>query len=337
MIALAHSPWFAPLLAAALSAATLALLARGRGRLPQDHPSGRSLHDRPVSRVGGLAIWAGFLPAALLSPDAVPGGSISLAAWGLVTAISVVDDWRGVRPTVRLAVHSAAALVVAWALLRNDAADVLSLPLALAIAGTALVIVWAANLFNFMDGSDGLAAAMAICGFGAFGFAVMRAGHRADACFALVAATAVFLVVNRPPARAFMGDGGSIGLGFLAAVFGIFGIRAAIWPVWFPLLVFLPFVADATMTVLRRIARGDHLFEAHRTHYYQRLHRMGPGHRGTLLFYGALIAGTATSASVTLAAAAGSGWWVLGAWTVAIGVFFAGIDYHWCRRSPEEI
>ncbi len=336
MIALPPSPWFAPLLAVALSAAALGLLVRRRGRLPQDHPSGRSLHDRPVSRVGGLAIWAGFLPVALLYPAPVPVGWVWIAAWAAVLAVSVADDWIGVRPRVRLAVHALAALAVASTLPRTDAAEGFSLPLVLAVAGTAFVIVWSANLFNFMDGSDGLAAVMAICGFGAFGVGLTRAGIPADACLALVAATSVFLVVNLPPARLFMGDGGSVGLGFLAAVFGFSGVHAGTWPAWFPLLVFLPFVADATLTVLRRLANGDHLFEAHRTHYYQRLHRMGRGHRGTLLFYSVLIVGTSTSASFTLATAPGAGWWVLAAWAGAVGALFAGIDHHWRRLSPDE-
>jgi hypothetical protein len=63
---------------------------------------------------------------------------------------------------------------------------------------------------------------------------------------------------------------------------------------------------------------------------------MGRGHRGTLLFYGALIVGTSASASFTLAVAPGAGWWVLAAWAGAVGTLFAGIDYHWRRRSPEE-
>ena len=230
MTALPHSSWLAPVLAVALSATALWLLARGRGLLPQDHPTGRSLHGRPVTRVGGLAIWAGFLPVALLYPSPIPGGAIWLVAWASVTAVSVADDWIGVRPLVRLAVHALAALAVAAALLRQDAANGPELPQALAIAGTAVALVWSANLFNFMDGNDGLAAVMAICGFGAFGVATARAGIRADALFALVAATSVFLVVNLPPARTFMGDGGSVGLGFLAAVFGCSGIRVGIWP-----------------------------------------------------------------------------------------------------------
>jgi UDP-N-acetylmuramyl pentapeptide phosphotransferase/UDP-N-acetylglucosamine-1-phosphate transferase len=336
MISPPHAPWLAPVLAAVLSAGALWLLARRRGLLPQDHPTGRSLHDRPVARVGGLAIWAGFLPVALLYPVPIAGGPVWLIAWIAVAAISVADDWIGVRPPVRLAVHLLAALAVATALLRPDDAQGPSLPLALAAAGTALVIVWSANLFNFMDGSDGLAAAMGICGFGAFGVAAMRAGIRADAFFALAAATAVFLAVNLSRAKVFMGDGGSVGLGFLAAIAGLSGVRAQTWPGWFPLLVFLPFVADATVTVLRRLARGDHLFEAHRTHYYQRLHRLGAGHRGTLLFYGVLIAGASASALFTLAAAPAAGWWVLAAWSAVIGALFAGIDKLWRRHSQEQ-
>jgi len=101
-------------------------------------------------------------------------------------------------------------------------------------------------------------------------------------------------------------------------------------------LVFLPFVADATITVLRRVARGDHLFQAHRTHYYQRLHQMGPGHRGTLVFYAVLITGTSASALYTLAVAPDSGWSVMAAWVVAIGGLFAAIDYHWRSRRAEQ-
>ena len=277
--------------------------------MPQDHPTGRSLHDRPVARVGGLAIWAGFLPVALLSPAPIAGGPVWLAAWAAVTAVSVADDWRGVRPAgpprgPRAGGAGGRRRRCCGRMPRHG----LSLPLALAIAGTALAIVWAANLFNFMDGNDGLAAVMAICGFGAFGVAAMRAGvrprrpisrwPRPRSCFSRSTC--------RRRGRSWATAARSAS-GFLAAVFGFSGIRAETWPAWFPLLVFLPFVADATVTVVRRLARGDHLFEAHRTHYYQRLHRMGSGHRGTLLFYGVLIVGTSASALFTLAVGAGRG------------------------------
>ena len=334
MSELPHSPWPAACLAALFSAAALLLLAYGRRRLPYAHPSNRSLHSQPVSRVGGLAIWAGFVPVALLAPIPMAGGPVWIAAWVAVTAVSLADDWRGVHAAVRLAVHALAALVVSATLLRPGATDGPALLPTLAIIAVALAFVWAANLFNFMDGNDGLAAVMAICGFGAYGVAAMRTGAPADAYFALAAATVPFFVVNAPPARTFMGDGGSVALGFLAAVFGFAGIRALTWPAWFPLLVFLPFIADATVTVVRRIATGEHVFEAHNKHYYQRLHRMGPGHGGTLLFYGVLIVGTSASALFTLAIGPAAGWWVFGAWVLVIGVLFASIDYHWRRQSP---
>ena len=320
--------------AAGLSALTLGFLEIARGRLPQDHPTDRSLHDRPVSRVGGLAIWAGFLPVVVLGATPMAGAPILLAAWIAVTAVSFADDWRGVRPMVRLGVHMLAALAVAAMIVRPDPGEGTTPALMLAMAGAAIIVVWSANLFNFMDGNDGLAGLMAVCGFGAYAAAAVIAGAPAEAYFALVGATFPFLAVNLPPARTFMGDGGSIPLGFLAAVFGLSGVRAGTWPEWFPLLVFLPFVMDTTVTMIRRIARGEHLFEPHKTHYYQRLHRMGAGHAGTLLFYGVLITGTSASALFTLASGPAAGWRVLGAWTAAIGVLFAGIDYHWRRFSP---
>ena len=334
MIPLADLPWPAALAAFVLSAVALGALEYGRDRLPQALPSDRSLHRRPVSRVGGLAIWAGFLPVALMAPVPMPGGPVWLAAWAAVTAVSFADDWRGMPPAARLTVHALASLAVAAAFLHPERAAWTPPTYFFALGLTALAFAWSANLFNFMDGNDGLAAVMAICGFGAYGAAALRAGAPCAPYFALAAATLPFLAVNLPPARTFLGDGGSIGLGFLAAVFGFAGVRAGTWPEWFPLLVFLPFIADATVTVIRRMARGDHLFEAHKTHYYQRLHRLGAGHGGTLLFYGVLMFGTAASALFTLATGPAAGWGVLAAWVATIGVLFAGIDHQWRLHSP---
>jgi len=319
--------------AAALSALTLALLGYGRAHLPLDHPIDRSLHRKPVLRAGGIAIWAGFVPVALVLHAQFESGAVWLAAFVAVAAVSIADDWRGVRPGMRLTVHAVAALAISVAVFRRSA-DGVSAADAFVIVIAALAIVWSANLFNFMDGSDGLAALMAACGFGAYGAAALNAGEPADVYLALAAATLPFLVVNLPPARVFMGDGGSVPLGFLAAAFGLSGIRAQIWPSWFPVLVFLPFIADTLLTIIRRAVARENLFRAHKTHYYQRLHRMGAGHAGTLLFYGVLVAGTSASAYLALVTNPAAGWQVLGAWAVAIGGFFAGIDYHWRRCSP---
>jgi UDP-N-acetylmuramyl pentapeptide phosphotransferase/UDP-N-acetylglucosamine-1-phosphate transferase len=334
MSALQPSPWLAIAVAAALSALALAVLVHGRAHLPLDHPIARSLHRRPVLRVGGIAIWAGFVPVALVLHAQFESGAVWLAAFVAVAAVSIADDWRGVRPGLRLLVQALAALAISLAVFRRYSSGEFSAADGITVALAAFAIVWSANLFNFMDGSDGLAALMAACGFGAYGAAALNAGMPADVYLALAAATLPFLVVNLPPARVFMGDGGSVPLGFLAAAFGIAGIARETWPAWFPLLVFLPFIADTLVTMIRRIAARENLFRAHKTHYYQRLHQMGAGHAGTLLLYGVLVAGTSASAYFALATNPAAGWQVLGAWTVAIGGFFAGIDYHWRRCSP---
>jgi UDP-N-acetylmuramyl pentapeptide phosphotransferase/UDP-N-acetylglucosamine-1-phosphate transferase len=330
----AGAPWVLAGLAAAGSGIVLAVLARGAAWVPMDRPGPRSLHVRPVPRVGGLAIWAGFAPVALFAPPALPGNSLVwLLAWALVAAISVLDDFRGVLPAYRLTSQFVAALAVA----AEVAAGWDAVPRSggwLALAAMTIAIVWAANLYNFMDGSDGLAAAMGACGFAAFGVAAWRAGFPATAYFSLAAALAPFLAVNIPPARMFMGDVGAVPLGFLAAAFGLGGWRSGIWPAWFPLLVFLPFIADATATLGRRLWRRERVWMAHKMHYYQRLHQLGAGHRGTLFVFGALIAGTVASALATLALDPQLGWIVTGSWSGALAALFVGIEYHWRRHSP---
>jgi UDP-N-acetylmuramyl pentapeptide phosphotransferase/UDP-N-acetylglucosamine-1-phosphate transferase len=296
-------------------------------RLPAALPTDRSLHDQPMPRVGGLAIWAGFLPVALASPPAAGIATTAwLVAWAAIAAVSLIDDWHGVRPLYRLIIHAAAALGVAGVILGAPGA---SLPRIVELVLLGLVITWSANLFNFMDGTDGLAALMAIAGFAAYAAAAALAGEPAQVYLALAAAAVPFLAVNAPPARAFMGDVGAVPLGFLAATFGIAGCRSGTWPWWFPLLVFLPFIADASTTLVRRLLRGEHLLEAHRGHYYQRLHQLGAGHCGTLAAYGVLMAAMGPTALAALAFAPDAGGWALGAWAVVMAAFFAAIDYHW--------
>ncbi len=111
---------------------------------------------------------------------------------------------------------------------------------------------WSLNLYNFMDGNDGLAALMTVIGFASYGVVSLHAAIARRLPWALAAATLPVLVVNWPPARIFLGDVGAVPLGFLAAALGIGGMIDGAWPVWFPVLVFLPFVADATVTLARR-------------------------------------------------------------------------------------
>jgi UDP-N-acetylmuramyl pentapeptide phosphotransferase/UDP-N-acetylglucosamine-1-phosphate transferase len=161
-------------------------------------------------------------------------------------------------------------------------------------AAATLAIAWMANLYNFMDGSDGLAGGMALFGFAAYGAAAWSAGSIEFALvnFSIAAAAAAFLVFNFHPARIFLGDAGAVPLGFLAAALGLIGWLQHDWTWWFPALVFAPFIADASVTLARRLLKREKVWEAHREHYYQKLVRLGWGHRRTALAeYALMVAG----------------------------------------------
>jgi UDP-N-acetylmuramyl pentapeptide phosphotransferase/UDP-N-acetylglucosamine-1-phosphate transferase len=315
--------------AALLSAIAVLVLLRMRDRLPQAAVSARGLHGAPVPRVGGLAVWAGFIPVALALGAQ---GAMSPVSWGvpwlMLLAVSLRDDIRSVAVPVRLCVHLVAGAWFAVALAYDAQLSVY------AAAVVALACVWSLNLYNFMDGSDGLAAAMSIVGFVAYGAVLACHGAPGALALALAAAVVPVLVVNRPPARIFLGDVGAVPLGFLAAAIGAAGVADGAWPLWFPLLVFLPFVADATATLARRILAGERFWESHRSHYYQRLHQLGAGHAGTLVSWVALMAGTALTAVACACIAPEWGGAALAAWCVVHAVVFAAIDYHWRRSAP---
>lgn len=315
--------------AAALAGMALALLFRWRERLPLAQVNARTLHAVPIPRVGGLALWAGFLPVALLGAEPawfttwLWGGP-----WLLLFLVSLRDDVCSVGVTARFSVHVVAAAWFAGALAYAQALPWWSLPLVFAAAG------WSLNLYNFMDGSDGLALAMALVGFGAFAVTMGARGDGSVLPLALCGAVLPLLAVNRPPARMFIGDVGAVPLGFLAAALGCAGVAAGRWPAWFPVLVFLPFVADASVTLARRVLTGQRFWESHKSHYYQRLLQMGAGHAGTLAAYVALMLGCAATAVACALVAPQWGGPALAAWCAVHAVLFAAIDYHWRRSAP---
>lgn len=341
-----------PALAAFVAGIVVVALRRFARVLPADLPNARSLHAEPVPRAGGYAIWAGFLPVALLLPLPFPGGIAGwMPAWFALFAVSAADDRRGIGIGTRLTVQAAASVWTAAWLVHGATHAGGAAMAALLLAVWTLCLAWSANLFNFMDGNDGLAATMGLCGFAAYGIAAIQAGGARDAgaagpslpapgaapaLLALAAAIVPFLVVNRPRASMFLGDAGAVPLGFLAAAFGIGGIVSGLWPSWFPLLVFLPFIADATVTLLRRAARGERLWEGHRNHYYQRLHQLGAGHAGTLAAYAVVMLGTGTSAVACLIAAPAAGPWALAGWCVVVIMLFSAIDYHWRKNATAQ-
>ncbi|MDQ6992548.1 MAG: hypothetical protein Q9M31_03680, partial [Mariprofundus sp.] len=146
-------------------------------------------------------------------------------------------------------------------------------------------IVWMLNLYNFMDGMDGFSGGMTLFGFGFLALAGWLQGADVYALFSAVIAFASlgFMCVNFPPAKLFMGDVGSASLGLLAAGFSLWGIQQQLFEWWFPLTIFSPFIVDATVTLVHRILKRERIWEAHRSHYYQRLVQLGWGHKKTVL------------------------------------------------------
>jgi UDP-N-acetylmuramyl pentapeptide phosphotransferase/UDP-N-acetylglucosamine-1-phosphate transferase len=302
------------------------MLKSPRLKLLLDHPNPRSLHLTPMPRTGGVAVMIGaFIGGVAL----LPNFELALAIAALLAIVSFFDDSRGLPIAFRLLAHVlAAAIFVAMAL------PELSL---LAKAAIVLAIVWVTNLYNFMDGSDGLAGGMSLIGFGAYALAAWLQG---DTSFSLLnasiaAAAAAFLVFNFPPAKIFLGDAGSVPLGFLAAALGLAGWQHGFWPLAFPLLVFSPFIIDATTTLIKRLARREKVWQAHHSHYYQRLIRMGWGHRKTAVAEYVVMLAAAASAVFVRHAESGLQLGTILAWGIFYLATMALIDHYWRRHEVQ--
>jgi UDP-N-acetylmuramyl pentapeptide phosphotransferase/UDP-N-acetylglucosamine-1-phosphate transferase len=252
-----------------------------------------------MPRTGGLAILtaAALCGSGVVIMTGAPREWAWIGATGSAIAFaSFLDDRGEVSPRIRLIVHLAGASAVVLTAVAVDAA---SLPVRVLISATLVVAVtWSTNVFNFMDGMDGFAGGMAVIGFGTYAWLGWYAGVTALAgtSAVLAAAAAGFLVFNFPPAQIFMGDAGSSTLGFLSACVTVLGIKMGAWPWPAALIVFSPFLVDATVTLARRLLRGENVLRPHRSHYYQRLVRAGWGHRRTVLWEYVLMLACATTA-----------------------------------------
>lgn len=276
--------YYSPIVAFLVSLSSIAvILSSGFGSRIQDIPNARSLHSAPTPRIGGVGLMAGMLFGWALMLT-------SLTWWMLLPLIglfvvSLFDDMHNLPVKQRLLAQLiAAAILVAGGGMFTQQDIVVAL-------GALLLTVWMTNLYNFMDGSNGLAGGMALFGFSFYGIAALLAHNESFAmlCFSVSAAALGFLYFNFPNARVFMGDAGSIPLGFLVAALGLWGWQQSCWPAWFPLLVFSPFIVDATATLGKRAWRGAKVTEAHREHYYQRAIQMGWSHRKLALVEYALM------------------------------------------------
>lgn len=262
-----------------------------------DQPNHRSSHQEPTPRGGGMAIVATFLLAAPLLVTLIPlpyGMSQSSFAliWAAALGVALVgfiDDHISLKPLTRLIVQSMAAALVVSAVDGLPELTFFGWQLDLAWFGYLLAwlgVIWFINLYNFMDGIDGLAAgeAVTVC-------AVMALLHyffggawsSASLTLLLGVSAAGFLCWNFPPARIFMGDGGSGFLGLMLASLMLLDATVAPQFLWAWLVMLGVFVVDATWTLLNRYRLKCCLSEAHRTHSYQYLARRWQSHRNVTL------------------------------------------------------
>jgi UDP-N-acetylmuramyl pentapeptide phosphotransferase/UDP-N-acetylglucosamine-1-phosphate transferase len=286
---------------------------RLRARAILDHPGERSSHAVPTPRGGG---WGFVVPtllasAMLLSLRSAP---LLVAVAGGATLLAIVcwwDDWRNARGahvpiTLRLAVQIVAVATVLIIIPADARLFDETMPLLVERALIAFAWAWLINLFNFMDGIDGLAASEAgAVGIGALLIGVLlattgttMAAVQAMPLLVLLGALVGFLLWNAPPAKVFMGDVGSIFLGFLL---GFFLLQLAFAGAWAAALILpLAFVGDASMTLLRRALRGEKVWRAHREHAYQRAVQRGESHGAVVLQFAAVNAGLVALAVTSL-------------------------------------
>lgn len=287
--------WLWPSAAVASFALTWVAMRLAERRQLLDVPNERSSHDRPVPRGGGIAIvltfMAGAVVASLYGMLDARLLAVVLGGGGLLGLVGIADDYRDVLAGWRLVSH---ILIAGWALYWLDGVPNELLPgtppMLLNAVGL-LCIVWLINLYNFMDGIDGLAGieTMTVC----FGSLILNAFSMSDDVVwilpaILLASVAGFLFWNYPPARIFLGDAGSGFLGFMMAVFCIQAAQIAPDMFWAWIILLGVFVVDASVTLARRMLRRQRVDEAHRSHAYQFASRRYCGHAPVSLTVGAI-------------------------------------------------
>jgi Fuc2NAc and GlcNAc transferase len=294
---LADSFWLILIFVAVLSAVLTGLMLRyALSRQLVDLPNERSSHSAPTPRGGGMALVVAFLVGLLATGNYVPiTGTLALLFGGIgVAIVGFVDDHGHVRARWRLFAHF---FFAAWILssIGVPRFEWMGTDIGLGAMGAVLAavyLVWMLNLYNFMDGIDGIAgveaAIVGVGGTAVYWLSGMPLTSEMALPMLLAAATLGFLIWNFPPAKIFMGDAGS---GFLGLMLGAFSLQAAVArPVllWCWLVLLGVFIVDATVTLIRRLLRGERIYEAHRSHAYQHASREFGAHRPVTLAVAAL-------------------------------------------------
>ncbi|MEP4378175.1 MAG: glycosyltransferase family 4 protein [Alphaproteobacteria bacterium] len=284
--------WTLAIIAAATALASTALVGLVRIQLLRhdilDRPNARSSHDAPTPRGGGLGVLAALLPAwvaiAFFLPTSSPTDGAAISQWMiplaalLLAGVSWIDDLMTIGPLPRLAAQFFAALVGVFLIEGAVFQGLLPGPIDALVA--AIGWVWFMNLFNFMDGIDGISGVEAVAiGVGLFLIGVVGSqplDQTHGQALTVAAAAIGFLVWNWPPARIFLGDSGSVPLGYLLGWLLLSLAANGLWQA--AAILPLYYLADATITLFRRIARGEKFWHAHRDHFYQAAIKQGLSH-----------------------------------------------------------
>jgi Fuc2NAc and GlcNAc transferase len=249
-----------------------------------DAPNERSSHSLPTPHGGGAALILAFVSGLLLAAKLYGAWDDSFVALALAAVVlmmlGIVDDLYGLSVWPRLIMYAVLCLWLSACLLHGVAAGNPLLSGALVLVAT-FVLLWSLNLYNFMDGIDGIAAIQAVLACCAAALLSWFTGHEESYpryCLMLAAAHGGFLVWNFPPARLFMGDAGSVPTGFLLGALALLGaaqgqLNPLVW-----LILLAAFITDASWTLVWRMASGQAFTQAHRQHAYQRLSRHWDSH-----------------------------------------------------------
>jgi len=265
------------LLSSAAVAALISVYSRS-GHI--DTPNHRSMHTEAIPTGAGIVIAAVMILSFLGSYSLWPSTSL-LYGVGIIAVLAAIgwwDDKRFMPPKARLLLFFTLAVILVAMVgqvseIHLSDNQVVKIPFAMGAVLTAVGFVWVVNLYNFMDGMDGLAGLQTIIAAAFFANWFFHAGDETLTviCLLLIAASLGFLVFNWSPAKVFMGDVGSLPIGGFFAIMTVIGVSQYDFSVISCALLLGVFVFDATYTVLRRLIKGEAVFEAHRSHLYQRL------------------------------------------------------------------
>ena len=274
--------WVFPAFLAAAAASfggTRLVLNELQRRAILDRPNQRSSHDRPIPRGGGIAVMAVILICWVAPALASPVTAALLTGACALAILSWLDDLRSLGIAIRLGAQFVAA-GAGLIFLHGEGLLLQGLvPEWLDRAVTLVLWVWFVNLFNFMDGIDGIAAVETViiaAGLALLGLAAPALAPDLWLALSLAAAALGFLRWNWQPAKVFLGDVGSIPLGFLLGGLLILSAMKGAWPT--ALILPLYFLADATLTLFRRALKREPVWQAHRQHCYQQAVQSGKSH-----------------------------------------------------------